>query len=72
MPHLHFYSIMVAAKFLDDFYYSNEFWAKVIPNDLASCRLVAFPCERLLARVHILAVRRVGRSGGFPTESSIR
>jgi hypothetical protein len=22
-------SIMVAAKFLDDFYYSNEFWAKV-------------------------------------------
>ncbi len=24
-----FISIMVAAKFLDDFYYSNEFWAKV-------------------------------------------
>jgi hypothetical protein len=22
---------MVAAKFLDDFYYSNEFWAKVLP-----------------------------------------
>mmetsp|Transcript_1137 Transcript_1137/g.2474 ORF Transcript_1137/g.2474 Transcript_1137/m.2474 type:complete len:237 (+) Transcript_1137:165-875(+) len=27
-------SIMVAAKFLDDFYYSNEFWAKIggVPN----------------------------------------
>ncbi|KAJ1491628.1 hypothetical protein T484DRAFT_1773922 [Baffinella frigidus] len=23
-------SVMVAAKFLDDFYYSNEFWAKAI------------------------------------------
>mmetsp|Transcript_57660 Transcript_57660/g.151744 ORF Transcript_57660/g.151744 Transcript_57660/m.151744 type:complete len:247 (+) Transcript_57660:339-1079(+) len=28
-------SIMVAAKFLDDFYYSNEFWAKIggVPNN---------------------------------------
>lgn len=27
-------SVMVAAKFLDDFYYSNEFWAKIggVPN----------------------------------------
>ena len=26
--------VMVAAKFLDDFYYSNEFWAKIggVPN----------------------------------------
>lgn len=28
-------SVMVAAKFLDDFYYSNEFWAKIggVPNN---------------------------------------
>ena len=42
-------SVMVAAKFLDDFYYSNEFWAKVrmyCSHSLLSVLIPFVPSDR--------------------------